>query len=261
MKYKVLKNEDSDAENEFELTTSSTIRARNNADQNSSRSTSSKNNNSQHDKFKFIEYTIDHKNNETLNSIALNFRCDVNDLKRCNNIHSSTTSFHALKTIKIPVSKYSSLLDNTENQNNEDGARSPTSNSTSSLPTIEKIIRKNEKTTQEILKKSNDQIESIHQQVQNLAPSAFSNGPILAPISSMETDQFINQYRDANTSESILCNWKVLVILLVVGLLVGPLVYGYIFYEEHEAALESASNDSHIHDSNTIVQNDKTGQG
>merc|ERR1712066_969662 len=83
----------------------STTTAFSHQNNNSPKSSNNKQNHNTH----YLEYTIDHKNNDTLEKISLEFRCDINELKRCNNIQTDI-AFHALKTLKIPVSQYSSLI-------------------------------------------------------------------------------------------------------------------------------------------------------
>jgi len=257
-KYKVLKQNESDSDTPLEL--NSTVRSRNTAQNEYSSSiagsapTSQSPNNrltstnqslKTSSQYTIIEYTIDHKNNETLNSIALKFRCDVHELKRYNNIHSDT-GFHALTSLKIPIPKFSSLLHDEKNKSVatisiEDGnpqTNSPTSNvstHSSSSNGIGTILRGADKQLEKLKaeqEKRREASESIHQKVQNIAPSGFNNS-MLAPIDSEATNAFLRSGTRDN-SESLLCNWKVLLVLLILGLLVLPLLYGYIFEQEHE---------------------------
>lgn len=65
---------------------------------------------------KYLEYTIDHSK-DTLNSIAIKFKVDLQDIKRHNNLQSDS-GFHALKNLNIPLNKFSSLFDLPEGHEN-----------------------------------------------------------------------------------------------------------------------------------------------
>lgn len=251
-RYKVLKN--SDSEDDFELdhrqlrsrgqlpsNLPSSMRERNSTTtafghQNNN---SPKSSNKQHNNTHYLEYTIDHKNNDTLEKISLEFRCDINELKRCNNIQTDI-AFHALKTLKIPVSQYSSLIQTgQENYNNDDDetdnnlknqpvrTNSPQSDQSSTINNpIGKILRNTDKEIQKI-KKDKDIRENALEAVMDNIQNGFTP-PLLPPIDRERFSPISNE------KESVLCNWKVMLTLVILGLLILPFLYGYQFEKEHE---------------------------
>lgn len=235
-RYKVLKN--SDSEDEFELDHRG-LRSRGQVPSNvpssltNRNSTTALNQNqsttpSKSSNIQYLEYTIDHKNNETIEKISLEFRCDINELKRCNNIQSDI-AFHSLKTLKIPVNKYSSLIQTHQERENEQQqpfrTNSPQSDQSSTTP-IGKILRNSDKEIQKI-KKDKDVRENALEAVMDNIQNGFTP-PLLPPI---DRERFASS---GSESESVLCNWKVMLVLVILGLLILPFLYGYQFEKEHE---------------------------
>jgi len=174
----------------------------------------------------YLEYNIDHKNNDTLEKISLEFRCDINELKRCNNIQSDI-AFHSLKTLKIPVNKYSSLIETNQERENQQPSRtnSPQSDQSSTTP-IGKILKKSDKEIQKIIK-DKDVRENALEAVMGNIQNGFTP-PLLPPI---DRERF---HSSGSDGESVLCNWKVMLVLVILGLLILPFLYGYQFEKEHE---------------------------
>jgi len=175
----------------------------------------------------FINYDI--KDKDTLSAIALKFRINVTELKQVNKIVADS-DFFTRKTLKIPVQKHSFLLEEKEYQREESSPINGSSDSysSSSNPT-QKLLKKNEKSTQKITEKLQNSLQNSYQS--SLSPSARS-GPILPPIEDAQsTMRFLRS--SSPESSSLLGNWKFLLACVIIGLVVGPAVYGYLFFEEH----------------------------
>lgn len=255
-RYKILANESSDEEEIYELnSTTRGLRSRaNNASPSSStRIESTKldqvQSSSKSSDLVYLEYTIDHKNNETLAKIAFEFRCDVADLKRWNAIQSDT-DFHGKKTLKIQVSKYSSLLAtpeekedylNGQQQQQPLRTNSPQSDTStrSSSKTIPKILEKSTKATKEIQLKN--AVSTQNEALERLGIPSFTPAQSIPPLYSEASDRFIAQGSPGHDGESVLCNWKVVLTLVILGLLVLPFLYGYQFEKEHEHSDRASS--------------------
>lgn len=251
-RYKILANESSDEEELYELN-STTRGLRSRAANNASPSSSTRTESTKLDQVQlskssdlvYLEYTIDHKNNETLAKIAFEFRCEVADLKRWNGIQSDT-DFHGKKTLKIQVSKYSSLLATPEEKEeylNGQPARtnSPQSDTStrSSSKTIPKILEKSTKATKEIQLKN--AVGSQNEALERLGIPSFTQAQPIPPLYSEASDRFIQQGTPGHDGESVLCNWKVVLVLVILGLLVLPFLYGYQFEKEHEHSDRASS--------------------
>ena len=101
--------------------------------------------------------------------------------------------------------------------------------SSSSDPT-QKLLRKNEKSTQKITEKLQSSLQNSYHS--SLSPSARS-GPILPPIDDTRSTMRFLRGSDQE-SPSLIGNWKFLLACVIIGLIVGPAVYGFLFYEEHK---------------------------
>merc|ERR1712048_86700 len=129
----------------------------------------------------------------------------INEIKRCNNIQTDIT-FHALKTLKIPVIHNSLLIDlqEAQEQNAEQPIRthSPQSDQSSTTTPIGKILRKNDKELQKIMN-TKDIRENALDKVMGNIQNGFSP-PLLPPI---DRERFSPV---ESGSDSVLCNWKVM---------------------------------------------------
>lgn len=182
----------------------------------------------------YITYEIADK--DSLSAIALKFRISVTELKQVNKIVVDS-DFFTRKTLKIPVQKHSFLLEETEKTNEQSSPIQNSSDSTtsSSDPTL-KLLRKNEKSTQKITEK----LQNIQNTYQSSLPPSARSGPILPPIEdNQSTMRFLRGSNEE--SPSILGNWKFLLACMIIGLVVGPFVYGYLYKVEHDTSTNSTT--------------------
>lgn len=243
-KYKTLSSIDDDYQSTSFDSNLVKLKNRGSSSQNVPDITPKRNNN----QIKFLEYKIDH-NNDTLNSIALKFKIDVFEIKIHNRIHSDN-DFFTKKLLKIPVSKFSSLL-----HLEDDGVDTDTSTKSGSTPPILRTIRTNDKNIQAIKAKiqniSNDHSNNKNlgclSQFNILPPSTYNKQmevPLLDSINSVNARNFISQ----NSSEqdtSLFSNWKFLICLLISFLLIVPFVWSYMYKEEQDL-IYGHNNSTHI---------------
>ncbi|KAL4609504.1 lysM and putative peptidoglycan-binding domain-containing protein 3 [Arapaima gigas] len=186
------------------------------------------------DRMDDIVYLVrDIKEGDTLNSISLQYFCSVADIKRANNLLTEQ-DFFALRTIKIPVKKFSILreihgstvlkpgLSPGERQVLGVGVPEPgaETSSSSSTDSVGNFLQEKDKDIEQLVKFTDPARGSLNEVVSSLKPQRASVDSERRPASRKDP------YYGADWG---LRWWMAVVIMLVVGI-ITPVFY-LLYYE------------------------------
>uniref|UniRef100_A0A8D0GC61 LysM and putative peptidoglycan-binding domain-containing protein 3 n=1 Tax=Sphenodon punctatus TaxID=8508 RepID=A0A8D0GC61_SPHPU len=191
--------------------------------------------------------TKDIQEGDTLNAIALQYCCSVADVKRVNNLINDQ-DFFALRSIKIPVKKYSVLTETHCSPKGRQVSRPastqyppefqdtlPASDSFSSNETVGNFLKEVDRDIEQIVKCNDTKRENLNEVVSALSTQQISFG------SDGKTVKRKDPYYGADWGIGW---WTAVVIMLVVGI-ITPVFY-LLYYEvlvkvdvSHHSTVES----------------------
>ncbi|KAJ8400020.1 hypothetical protein AAFF_G00400590 [Aldrovandia affinis] len=145
------------------------------------------------DRLDDIVYLVrDIKEGDTLNAISLQYFCSVLDIKRANNLLTEQ-DFFALRTIKIPVKKFSVLTEThcptALRTGSPQGARqlsetpqlaathSPSPSSSSSIESVGSFLQEKDKDIEELVKSADSSRGNLNEVVSSLNPQRQTGDP------------------------------------------------------------------------------------
>ncbi|KAJ8339560.1 hypothetical protein SKAU_G00363460 [Synaphobranchus kaupii] len=195
------------------------------------------------DRLDDIVYLVrDIKEGDTLNAISLRYFCSVADIKRANNLLTEQ-DFFALRTIKIPVKKFSVLTEThgptalkpgspqgarrlSETLPSSEGAAaaahssSTSSSSSSSIDSVGSFLQEKDKDIEQLVKSTDPSRGSLNEVVSSLNPQRQPGDPERRPAGRKDP------YYGADWGMRW---WTAVAIMLVVGI-VTPVFY-LLYYE------------------------------
>ncbi|XP_061753507.1 lysM and putative peptidoglycan-binding domain-containing protein 3 [Nerophis ophidion] len=197
----------------------------------------------------------DVKEGDTLNSIALQYHCSVADLKRANNLVTEQ-DFFALRSVKIPVRRFSMLT-----ETHKPGPPKPASLSQTQTSAITALPMESSTDSSS----STDSVEGflqvkdkdIEQLVNSTGPSTSSLSEVVSSLTHLQSQPSLGklEYKAAQKKDPYygadwgMRWWTAVVIMLVVGI-VTPVFY-LLYYEvlmktevSHHAVLTGALEDT-----------------
>uniref|UniRef100_A0A8C5UKS5 LysM and putative peptidoglycan-binding domain-containing protein 3 n=1 Tax=Malurus cyaneus samueli TaxID=2593467 RepID=A0A8C5UKS5_9PASS len=191
--------------------------------------------------------TKDIREGDTLNAIALQFCCSVADIKRVNNLINDQ-DFFALRSIKIPVKKFSVLTETHISPKGRPGLRpalcSPEVQETSlcdkfsANETAGNFLKEVDRDIEEIVKCNDTKRENLNEVVSALAAQQIC----------FETDGKIQKCKDPYYGADWGIGWwTAVVIMLIIGI-VTPVFY-LLYYEvlvKADVSHHSAMDSSHL---------------
>lgn len=199
-----------------------------------------------------ILLTKDIQEGDTLNAIALQYSCTVADIKRVNNLISDQ-DFFALRSIKIPVKKFSSLTETLYPLKGRQTSRSSfvqyvpeqqdnvlsTNDSFSSSESAGSFLKEVDRDIEEIVKCTDTQRENLNEVVSALTAQQVRFEPDNRNI------QRKDPYYGADWGIGW---WTAVVIMLIVGI-ITPVFY-LLYYEilaKVDVSHHSTVDSSHLH--------------
>lgn len=187
---------------------------------------------------------------DTLNSIALLHCCTVADLKRANNLINEQ-DFFALRTIKIPVKRFSLLTDASfspkgkqprtlSDQLIED---QPQSSVFEALPleTADSFLQEVDRDIKQIVKSTDATKENLHEVVSALSPDLH-----------FEPDYIVAKRKDPYDGADWGLGWWTAVVIMVIVGVVTPVFY-FLYYEvlDKEPHLNASHAAIHLKDNSS----------
>ncbi|KAM9329621.1 lysM and putative peptidoglycan-binding domain-containing protein 3 [Gastrophryne carolinensis] len=178
----------------------------------------------------------DIKEGDTLNSIALRHSCMVADLKRANNLINEQ-DFFALRTIKIPVKRFSLLTDPQFSTKGKPSSLLPAQHSedpvSSPLPSesVDSFLQEVDRDIEQIVRSTDVTKENLHEVVSALGPDLHF-GP----------DHKLTKPKDPHFGADWGLRWWMAVVIMVIVGVVTPVFY-FLYYEVLEK--EPHPNTSH----------------
>ncbi|XP_050008437.1 lysM and putative peptidoglycan-binding domain-containing protein 3 [Alexandromys fortis] len=212
-----------------------------------------------------IILTRDIQEGDTLNAVALQYCCTVADIKRVNNLISDQ-DFFALRSIKIPVKKFSSLTESLHPLKGRQGSQPPpvafaqeqdtvpVEDSLSSRGSAGSFLKEVDRDIEELVKCTDTKKENLNEVVSALAAQQIHFEP-----DSRSTHRK-DPYYGADWGIGW---WTAVVIMLIVGI-ITPVFY-LLYYEilaKVDVSHHSTVGSSHLHPGLTPPsQHRETGNG
>ncbi|XP_075710968.1 lysM and putative peptidoglycan-binding domain-containing protein 3 isoform X2 [Rhinoderma darwinii] len=179
---------------------------------------------------------------DTLNSIALQHSCTVADLKRANNLINEL-DFFALRSIKIPVKRFSIL---TETHFSQKGKISRTASTQPaqkhqehylalealSIETVDSFLQEVDRDIEQIVRVTDLKKENLHEVVSALSQELY-----------FETDLKVTRQKDPYHGADWGLGWWTAVVIMVIVGIITPVFY-FLYYEVLNK--DPPSNSSHV---------------
>lgn len=190
----------------------------------------------------------DIREGDTLNSIALQYSCTVADLKRANNLISEQ-DFFALRSIKIPVKRFSVL---TESHFSPKGkAQRPASfQASEEYQENNPVLFLSSETADSFLQEVDRDIESIVRCTDTTKENLHEVVSALTQDQSFATEPLLAKRKDPHFGADWGLGWWTAVVIMVIVGIITPVFY-FLYYEvldkgnkEHLLTKNSSQSDS-----------------
>ncbi|XP_033019757.1 lysM and putative peptidoglycan-binding domain-containing protein 3 [Lacerta agilis] len=175
--------------------------------------------------------TKDIKEGDTLNAIALQYCCSVADIKRVNNLITDQ-DFFALRTIKIPVKKFSVLTETHSFPKSRQASRSASTLYSTESPdasqaaepfsteTVGNFLKEVDRDIEQIVKCNATKRENLNEVVSALSTQQLNFEPDGKPI----------KRKDPHYGADWGIRWSTAVVIMVVVVIITPVFY-LLYYE------------------------------